>query len=137
MAETYTKTQLEQFILKYLQLDKMPLIFTNHIKKMTIEYHLSYKQIARLVFYGVEIKKRPLNTTFGLTPYLNYQEEADKYFAEQERDYARREAKAKEAKNHDNNTIIFNIHKLGKRKPKSSPYNIADFKFGEDDNGNK
>lgn len=136
MAETktYTKQQLERLILNYLQLENMPLIFTNHIKKLTIEHHMSYKQIARLVWYGVEIKKRPLNTTYGLTPYLSYQEESDKYYAEKERDLKEREAKAKEIDNHDTNTIIFKVHKLGKRK-RPNPHSVADFKIKEDDDG--
>ena len=142
MSEEYGLPELQAFIREELKLnpdDKFPTTLSRQIAKYVLNENFTYKEIARSIYYYIEVKKGTYNDLYGIWFVGKYRSESARYWADLERRQAekRRDAKKFETKG---DTVVFNVRQIlkGRQKPyRLEPLKFEDIVEGDDDDGHK
>lgn len=142
MNEEYGLPELQAFIRDELKLnpdDKFPTTLSRQIAKYVLNENFTYKEIARSIYYYIEVKKGTYNDLYGIWFVGKYRSESARYWADLERRQAekRRDAKKFETKG---DTVVFNVRQIlkGRQKPyRLEPLKFEDIVEGDDDDGHK
>lgn len=140
--EEYGLPELQAFIREELKLnpdDKFPTTLSRQIAKYVLNENFTYKEIARSIYYYIEVKKGTYNDLYGIWFVGKYRSESARYWADLERRQAekRRDAKKFETKG---DTVVFNVRQIlkGRQKPyRLEPLKFEDIVEGDDDDGHK
>lgn len=129
----YSRKDLETLICEVMGIKSITPMINNQITKYSLEYGMSFKEIARCIVYYVEVQGKELSCMYGLGMIPNIRELANQYFKQLELDQQRKEKEAEKVIEYQDNNIIFHIKslKLNTKKPKQLDLN--DIKVGDEE----
>lgn len=118
------KKELESTLCDLLGIDKVTLLIKQQITKFVTKHGYSYKDIARAIYYFVEVKKQEpdLSRGIGIVPYMH--EDSKKFFERLKQDQLRQEREAEKMKKSKEKPIFY--VKPKKRKKPNKSLNMED-----------
>lgn len=134
-SKTFTIADLYNFIKESFEIQKIPETIIKQVNRISLNYEMSAKEIARCICYYQEVKKGKLDPLYGIWFVPNVREQAAEYFRKLELDQQNQAAEAKKVAEYQDNNIIFNIKSLQhkKREPKQLDINSVNLKGDSDD----
>ena len=133
-AKVFKRADLEQMICEVMGLKSITPMIEKHIRELTLNYDMTFKEIARCLVWYVVVQGKELSPIYGIRILANFKEPAAAYFKQLELDRQQQTIEAKKIVEYQDNNIIFNIKSIkhNKRKPKQLDINDINTK-GDDD----
>lgn len=132
MAEKpYTRSDLEKLLCEEMGVNQITPLLTKHINELCLSYKMTFKEIARCIFWYVEIAKGKMAIQYGIKSVCtSVREKANQYFQQLELDQQKQRAEARKVVQYQENNIIFNISSLPHKKREPKQLDINDIEVG-------
>lgn len=134
----FSRQDLELMICDLAGIKKITPLITKHISELCIQYHMTWKEIARCLTWYVEIGHGSIQVQYGIkTICTSVREKAEQYFKKLELDRQKQSKEASKVVEYQENNIIFNISlvKNKKRQPKQLDINTINVEGDNDEHG--
>ena len=135
----FTRDQLEQLICELAEITQVTPLITKHINELCLQYHMTWKEIARCLTWYVEVAKGTVKVEYGIkTICTSVREKANQYFEKLALEQQKQQKEAAKVVEYQANNIIFNISSVEKhkRKPKQLDVATIDVKGDDDEYSN-
>lgn len=143
-SQPFTQRQLNDIIKECMGLteeEPIPAIVSKQIARFTLSENMTYKEIGRCVWYYVNIRKKKIDSLYGIGFVPNIKKESADYWYNREIHEKERQKAAQEivvSQTVSGNSVIFNINEIIKHQKQPTQLKPLEFDFiKEDKDGHK